>query len=163
MYSLLSLVDLQTLLTTRGAVLPITAGVLCGVAYVMFRGTIARILVGGRDSRSLMNLSANGSLRCVCGAQHPEGVGADRRQYCRNCGCEVVAQNEAMLDRQLSPKEIKAMTRSLRVAAIRASQLELPPSITTVEELHRYLGSSQKKVVRSVTAKPAVIEQPTIH
>ena len=57
--------------------------------------------------------------------------------------------NEEMLNKYLSPKEIKAMTKSLRRAAIRASHLELPPSITTVEELHRYLDTSEPKDPRT--------------
>ncbi len=155
--------DLRTTLSARSTLLPVTGGVMCGVAVAIFRGGIARILPSARDSESLMNFSSQGSLRCVCGAKHPEGLLADRRQFCRSCGCEVVAPNEEMLNKELSTKEIKAMTRSLRRAAIRASHLELPPSITTVEELHRYLESSEPKNDRTPPTRPTSIEQPTVN
>jgi len=160
--SLWTLKDLHTALMSRVALFPAAAGAVCGVACAMWRSGIAWT---HRDSRSLMNFSSHGSLHCICGTQHPQGLLADRRQVCRTCGCEVVAQNPAMLDKQLSPKEIRAMTRSLRLAAIRASHLQLPPSITTVEELHRYLSLSETKPIRRAVpmAGAVVMEQPTVH
>jgi len=145
----LALFDLPAILTTRAA-LPVTGGLMAGFAVAFFRGSLGQRLglFGNRESDSLMNFSSMGTLRCICGTSHPEGVSLDRRQICRSCGCEVVASNTTMLDKQLTHKEIKAMTASLRKAAIRASHLELPPTITTIEELHRYLDSSEAKTPR---------------
>jgi hypothetical protein len=157
--------QLHQMLTTRAAVVPVTAGAVCGLACAVLRGRIGRFSLGSSDARSLMNFSSNGSLHCVCGTQHPESLLADRRQFCRSCGCEIVVQDHALLDKQLTPKEIKAITRSLRLASIRASQLELPPSITTVEELHRYLALSDSTPRRRTAPPPSssVVEQPTVH
>jgi len=166
MYIHLAWKDLHTLFTTRAALFPVTAGAVCGVACAMLRGRLGWSGLGISDSRSLMNFSSNGSLRCVCGTQHPAGLIADRRQFCRSCGCEIVLQNQAMLDKQLSAKEIRAITRSLRLASIRASQLELPPSIKTVEELHRYLAASESRPRRRAMPPAStsnVAEQPTVH
>jgi hypothetical protein len=163
MYSPFALLDLRSAFSAHSTLLPVAGGVMCGFAFAIFRGGIARILPSSRDSQSLMNFSSRGTLRCVCGVQHPEGMLADRRQFCRSCGCEVVAPNEEMLNKYLSPKEIKAMTKSLRRAAIRASHLELPPSITTVEELHRYLDSPEPKNERTPPTRPTQIQQPTLH
>lgn len=130
----------------------------------LFRDSIRRLfLMGSRESDSLMNFSSLGTLRCICGAQHTGGAGADRRQFCRRCGCEVAATNTAMVDKQLSKREIKAMTASLRRAAIRASHLELPPTITTISELHEYLESSEPRTLRTKSTSPAHIEQPQVH
>jgi hypothetical protein len=150
MYSPLALLDLPAVLITHAALIPVTGGLMTGFAFAFFRGNLGRLLLfGNRESESLMNFSSLGTLRCVCGEKHPEGVAVDRRQFCRSCGCEVVASNTTMLDKHLSRKEIKAMTASLRKAAIRASHLELPPTITTVAELHRYLDSSEPKTSRT--------------
>jgi len=138
-----------------------------GFALALFRGSIGRLfLMGGRDSDSLMNFSSMGTLRCICGEQHPAGVAADRRQFCRSCGCEVVATNTNMVDKHLSKREIKAMTSSLRRAAMRASHLELPPTITTINELYEYLDSSEPRTMRAKSgqhAQAARIEQPQVH
>jgi hypothetical protein len=160
--SLWLLKDLHTVLLTRAAVVPATAGAVCGLACAVWRRGMGW---ARRDPRSLMSFSSNGSLRCVCGTQHPEGLLADRRQFCRACGCEVVPQNLAALEKQLSAKEIRAITRSLRLAAIRASHLELPPSIATVDDLHRYLSMSDSKQLRRSMPQVAatVVEQPVIH
>ena len=135
-----------------------------GFAIALFRGSIGRLLLlGTRDSDSLMNFSSMGTLRCICGQQHPAGVKADRREFCRRCGCEVAATNSSMVDKHLSKREIKAMTSSLRRAAIRASHLELPPTITTISELHEYLECSSPKSVRTKTSQPAQVEQTQVH
>jgi hypothetical protein len=123
--------------------LPVVGGVMFGLA-IIFRGRIARSL--SRNSTSLMNFSSLGRLRCVCGSQLPGSLPADRRHFCRTCGCEVIAQDEARLNRHISPKQIKAMTSSLRRAAVRASHLQVPPSVTTMQELHRYLDSRVHKL-----------------
>jgi len=110
-----------------------------------------------------MNFSSQGTLRCICGNEHREGAIADRRHFCRSCGCEVVHQDPAMLDKQISRKEITQMTRSLRRAALRASHLELPSSVTTIDELHRYLESSEPKNNRTPPTRPTSVEQPQVH
>jgi len=134
-----------------------------GFAIALFRGSIGRLFVGSRESDSLMNFASLGTLHCICGEQHPAGAKADRRQFCRRCGCEVVATNAAMVDKHLSKREIKAMTTSLRRAAIRASHLELPPMITTISELHEYLESSEPKSIRTKFGKSAQVEHPQVH
>src|ERR1700676_784960 len=122
MYFPLALISLPTTLTASAAVLPITGGMMAGFTFALFRGSLGRIfLFGNRESESLMSFSSTGTLRCICGEKHPEGVTMDRRQFCRSCGCEVVASNTTLLDKHLTRKEIKAMTASLRRAAIRAS------------------------------------------
>ena len=135
-----------------------------GFAFALYRGTLGRLFPSGaKNSDSLMNFAPLGTLKCVCGEKHPEGVAADRRQFCRSCGCEVMAVNSAQLDRHLSPKEIKAMTRSLRLAAIRASHLELPPTINSIDELHQYLSSAQTKVPRTPPSHTTQVGPAQVH
>jgi len=135
-----------------------------GFAFALYRGTLGRLFSSSvNDSESIMNFSPLGTLKCVCGEQHPAGVAVDRRQFCRSCGCEVMATNTAALDRHLSQKEIKAMTQSLRRAAIRASHLELPPTITTIDELHQYLNSAEPKAPRTPPTHPTHVGQPQVH
>jgi len=148
------LFTLQSLLSTHGAG-QVAGGTLAGLVAGLFRrtGSLANPF-GLRGPRSLMNFSSQGSLRCICGTVHRDGTMPDRRQFCRSCGCEVVAQNPEMLTKQLSRKEIAQMTRTLHRAAMRASHLELPPSITTIDELHRYLESSEPKNNRTPPTRP---------
>lgn len=135
-----------------------------GFAFALYRGTLGRLFAAGDDdSESIMNFSPLGTLKCVCGEKHPAGVAVDRRQFCRSCGCEVVATNTAQLERHLSPREIKAMTQSLRRAAIRASHLELPPTITTIDELHQYLNSPEPKIPRTPPTHSTQVGQAQVH
>lgn len=164
MYSAPGPLDLHALFTARTALIPVLGGVMTGFAIALFRGSFGRFfLSGNRDSDSLMNFSSLGTLHCICGEQHPAGVVADRRQFCRRCGCEVVARNASMVDKHLSKREIKAMTLSLRRAAARASHLELPPTITTISELHEYLESSEPRSMRVKSNHPTQIEQHQVH
>jgi hypothetical protein len=164
MYPEFAFLDLRTALASPGILIPVAGLVLCGVAVALFRGSLNRIWpLSNQNSKSLMNFSSLGTLRCVCGAQHPNALGADRRQFCRSCGCEVIATDAAALDRKLSSRDIKSMTRSLRKAAVRASHLELPPAITTVDELHLYLENSEPKARRARTGQSAGAEQPQVH
>jgi hypothetical protein len=164
MVSPLAFHDLHSILTARTTLIPVTGGVMTGFAFAMFRGNLGRMLLFGKsDSTSLMNFSSTGTLRCICGEKHPEGIAADRRQFCRSCGCEVVAKNTAMLDKHLSKREIKAMTATLKRAAIRASHLELPPAITTVQQLNEYLAGSEPKQVRVIASQPTQVEQSRVH
>ena len=164
MYSPLALLDLRAFLTARTTLIPVTGGVMTGFAIALFRGSIGRFfLSGNREADSLMNFASLGTLRCICGEQHPASVKADRRQFCRRCGCEVAAANTTMVDKHLSKREIKVMTANLRRAANRASHLELPPTITTISELHEYLQSSEPKSIRTKTSTPTQIEHPQVH
>jgi len=164
MVSPLALVDLRALLTARAALIPVTGGVMTGFAFALFRGSLGRLfLFGDKESESVMNFAALGTLRCICGEKHPAGVAVDRRQFCRSCGCEVGAVNTTQLERQLSQKEIKAMTESLRRAAIRASHLELPPTITSIDQLHQYLDSPETKNPKTPPTQPTQVNQPQVH
>ena len=167
MYSPLALLDLGAFLTARTTLIPVTGGVMTGFAIALYRGSIGRLLpLGGRDSNSVMNFSSMGTLRCICGEQHPAGIAADRRQFCRSCGCEVAATNTSMVDKHLSKREIKAMTASLRRAAMRASHLELPPTITSIDELYEYLESSEPRKMRAKPSHPGQavhVEQTQVH
>jgi hypothetical protein len=162
MFSPFALIDLHTVLTTRAALVPVTGGVMAGFAIALFRGSLGRLPLFTKEP-SLMSFASLGTLRCICGEKHPEGVAADRRQFCRSCGCEIVATNTAMLDKHLTKREIKAMTASLRNAAMRASHLELPPTITTIDELHRYLDSPIPKMPRTPPTHSAQVEQQRVH
>jgi len=164
MHSPLALLELQSLLFSHTAIIPVAGGAFAGVPFALFRRPLAHFRpFGVRESESIMNFSSLGTLRCICGAEHMENALVDRRQFCRSCGCEVVATNPALLDKQLTKQEIVEMTRSLRHAAIRAAYMELPPSITTVEELHRYLDSSEPKSSRTPPTQSTPVEQPTVH
>jgi len=111
-----------------------------------------------------MNFSTLGSLRCICGTDHVEPEFRDRRQVCRACGCEVIAQSTAQYDRALSQSEIRIMTRELRNAAIRASRVELPPSIATLEDLKAYLSTAPASHRRPVSPTQVTpIEQQHIN
>ncbi len=148
-------VSFQNLLAHQ-AMLPVTGGAFAGLAFALFRSPVRPF--GIRDSESLMNFSSLGTLRCICGPTHPANVGADRRDFCRSCGCEVVAQDETLLNRQMSRGEAEKITRELRDAAIRASRLELPPSLTSVAALQQYLRSDAKQSVpRTRNRQPSVV------
>lgn len=163
MYASTALQEFRTLLTAHAALVPVTGGIMTGLAFAIFRGTVGRFFMPGvKESKSLMNFAQLGTLKCVCGEKHPAGVCVDRRQFCRSCGCEVVATNTSQLDRHLSPREIKVMTESLRRAAMRASHLELPPSITTIDELYQYLQSPEPKSNRMQPAQPTHVGQPQV-
>ena len=164
MYPPLALLDLRTLLSARAALIPVTGGIMTGFAFALYRGTLGRLFTSDvKESESIMNFSPLGTLKCVCGEKYPANMPADRRQFCRSCGCEVMAANTAELDRHLSPKEIKAMTQSLRRAAIRASHLELPPTITTIDELHQYLNSPEPKLPRTPPSHTTQVGQAQVH
>jgi hypothetical protein len=161
MHSPLAFIDLHSLMALHRAFLPVAGGACLGIAFSLFRGGR---FSASEDRASIMHLAALGSLRCICGADTRDGAMKDRRQFCRSCGCEIVAANRELLDKQLSSREIKAMTRSLRRAAIRASYLELPPSVTSIDELHRYLASVEPKRYRiEETAQPVPVERTQVH
>ena len=155
-------VSLQNLFSHE-AMLPVAGGAFAGLAFALFRSPVRPF--GIRESESLMNFSSLGTLRCICGASHPETFASDRREFCRSCGCEIASLDKMMLERHVSQEETRKLTRELRQAAIRASRLELPPSITSVVELQRYLASDEKKSLRQVPmTQPAVaVEQGQGH
>jgi hypothetical protein len=164
MFSPTSLFGVQSLFSSHAGVVPMAGGAITGLAVAVFRGSgLLANPFGLRGARSLMNFSSQGTLRCICGIQHREGGIPDRRQFCRSCGCEVVRQDAAMLDKQLTRREIAEMTRSLQRAASRASHLDLPPSVTTIDELHRYLASSEPKNPRTPPTRPSSVEQTQVH
>ena len=115
------------------------------------------------EAESIMNFSSLGTLRCICGAEHAENTLEDRRQFCRSCGCEVVAIDTTLFEKQLTRQEIKTRTRDLRKAAIRARNLDLPPSITSIEELNRYLAHTKPKEKLPPPSRPTTVEQPQVH
>ena len=165
MYFPLQLTDLRGILTSPACIASVTGGAMASVAIAMFRGSLGRLLLlESRESKSLMSFSSQGTLRCICGEQFPKGLLTDRRQFCRSCGCEIVPPNVAMLDKHLSPQEIRTMTANLRRAAMRASHLELPPTITTIEELNEYLLSTTPKAPRVAnSASVSQIRQSRVH
>ncbi len=164
MQATLQLLELSGVFDVRSAFIPVAGATVAGISFLLFRGKLANIRpFGVSNSESIMNFSSLGTLRCVCGAEHQEGAAADRRSFCRSCGCEVVAPNRSMLQKQLTSREIKHLTRSLRQAAIRASHLQLPPSITTVEELHRYLDTNHAIPSRNMPPPPSSVGQPQVH
>ena len=152
-------VSLQELFSHE-AMLPVTGGAFAGLALALFRSPVRPF--GIRESESLMNFSSLGTLRCICGASHPESVGSDRREFCRSCGCEVAVVDETLLDRQISKGDAQKLTRELRDAGIRASRLGLPPSITSLAELKLYLASDPKRNARAVpmSQSAVAVEQP---
>ena len=148
-------VSLQNLFAHE-AMLPVAGGAFAGLAFALFRSPVRPF--GIRESESLMNFSSLGTLRCICGSNHPASVESDRRQFCRSCGCEVVAADETQLNRRLSKGEVRKMTRELRDAAIRASRLELPPTVTSVAALQQYLSGGARQSTRRIPSRqPSVI------
>ncbi len=160
-----ALFSLQNLLSAHSALLPLSGTFCLGVAATLFRAPLRPF--GLRESESLMNFAGSGALHCHCAADHGQETRPDRRQVCRSCGCEVAAVDPLMLEKPLSADEIRRMTRSLRQAAIRASNLQLPPSVSSISQLNTYLASDVLKQIR--LADPAhspmerALEQPTIH
>ncbi len=151
--------SLQTLLAHQ-AMLPAAGGVFAGLTFALFRSPVRPF--GIRESESLMNFSSLGTLRCICGPGHPASIKSDRRQFCRSCGCEIAAVDETLLHRKVSKAEARKMTRELRDAAIRASHLELPPSVTSVTALQQYLSGDAKQSKRTMPKRqPAVIAEST--
>ena len=135
-----------------------------GLGFALFGRTISQLRpLGVRESESLMNFSSLGTLTCICNAEQSELDFADRRLFCRGCGCEVIAKDQAMLTKELSHVEIRAMTRSLRQAAIRASNLELPTTISSLDELERYLDDPEPKTPRTPPTQSTPVEHPQIH
>ena len=148
-------VSLQSLFAHE-ATLPLAGGAFAGLAFALFRSPVRPF--GIRESESLMNFSSLGSLRCICGPRHPAGVESDRREVCRSCGCEIVNADETLLNHHVSREEARKITRDLRDAAIRASQLELPPSVTSVAALQQYLlGETKLSARRSPTLQPSIV------
>ena len=163
MHPFLALSQLQSFLENHTVFMPV-AGLACsGLAVALLRAPLDLRPFGVSESESIMNFSSLGTLRCVCGAEHSENAAADRRQFCRSCGCEVVTTDRSLLDKQLTRREIRAMTRQLRTAAMRARNLELPPSITSIEELNRYLAGGEPTSKLPPPSRPTTVEQPQVH
>ncbi len=152
-------VSLQNLLS-HAAMLPVAGGAFAGVTFAFFRSPVRPF--GVRESESLMNFSSLGTLRCICAKSHPEFLGADRREFCRSCGCQILVPDPTLLDCQISKEQARKLTREMRDAAIRASRLELPSSITSIEELQQYLASDTKKSPRPVSLRQPPVEQTQV-
>ena len=154
--------SLQSFLS-HAAMLPLAGGVFAGLTFALFRSPAHPF--NRRDSQSLMNFSSLGSLRCICSSSHSEKAKADRREFCRSCGCEVIAPDKALLDQQLSKGEARKITRELRDAAIRTRDLDLPASIASIAQLNSFLASNEKRSLRPKRTKQSaeVLEQPQVH
>ncbi len=159
----ISLTHLQSFIANHSAFLPVTGLACSGLAVALLRAPLDLRPFGVSESESIMNFSSLGTLRCICGAEHTENSSADRRHFCRSCGCEMVATDRSLLTKQLTRAEIRAMTRQLRIAAIRARNLELPPSITSIEELNRYLTGAEPAGKLPPPTRPTTAEQPQVH
>jgi len=163
MFTLTALSKLHTFFESHPAFMPV-AGLACsGAAVALLRNPLEFRPFGISESESLMNFSSLGTLRCVCGAGHTNNGEPDRRSFCRSCGCEVVQTELSMLDEPLSRAEIRALTRQLRTAAIRARNLDLPPSITSMEDLNRFLEGNAPAGKIPPPSRPATVEQPQSH
>ena len=159
----ITLSHLQNFLASHSALMPVVGIGCAGLAVALLRVPKESLRpFGVSESESIMNFSSLGTLRCVCGQQHEEHGAPDRRQFCRSCGCEVVASDPNMLVKELSSKDIKVMTRQLRSAAIRARNMELPPSITSIEELNRYLADAAPPSNLPPPSRPTTVEQPQV-
>lgn len=134
----------------HAAMLPVAGGAFAGLAFALFR--IPNNPFRQRESESLMNFSSLGKLRCICGTSHLQTTRADRREFCRSCGCEVVQADQSLLDRQISQTQARQLTRELRDAARLASRLELPASITCIAELQAYLATDTVKTRRPIAS-----------
>ncbi len=159
MNSPLALFDLPALASVRSVVVPAATGACTAVAVILSHSGMPG---AERIAASLMNFASHGTLRCICGTERGNGGVANRRQLCRSCGCAIVAQDEALLSKELSSREIKAMVRSLRRVVTRASHLELPATIGNVHELQRYLDGAEPKAIRFVN-EAASVEPTQVH
>ena len=158
------LMSLQAFLAGHSTFLPVAGIAVSGVATALVRMPPFRFRPFGiSEAESLMNFSSLGMLRCICGADHGVARLVDRRQFCRACGCEVSPAQTHMLDKRLSKAEIRTMTRNLRTAAIRARNLEIPPSITSVDQLNHYLANAAPSSIPASPSAPTQVEQPQVH
>ncbi len=164
MHLIAALLDVQALFSKHVALFPMAGVTGAGLAFAFFRAPMLHVRpFGVREFESIMNFSSLGTLRCICGAAHGEEATEDRRQFCRSCGCEVIAQDEQLLSRQLSRAEIVERTRTLRSAAIRARYRDLPPSITSISELNRYLTDCGPMKKRQIAAVGDPLGRPQHH
>jgi hypothetical protein len=163
MLAWISLSQVQEFIANHSNFLPVTGLTCSGLAIALLRAPLDLRPFGISDSESIMNFSSLGTLRCVCGAEHREDPTAERRQFCRSCGCELIETDRALLHKELTRREIRAITRQLRTAGIRARNLDLPPSITSIEDLNRYLAGSPSPSKLPPPSRPATVEQPKVH
>jgi hypothetical protein len=159
MFALTALTDLHSFLESHPAFMPVAGLAGTGVAVALLRTPLIPRPFGIKEEESIMNFSLLGTLRCVCGMQHSRTGEPDRRLFCRSCGCEIVHADASLLEKPLTRREIRAMTRQLRTAAIRARNLELPPSITSIDELNGYLAHAEPASKLPPPNRPAAVEQ----
>ncbi len=106
------------------------------------------------EQESIMQFAKLGTLTCLCGTRHSTETDADRRQVCRGCGGLAVACDGDLLDRPSSPEEIRAMVESLRLAGIRARGIEVPETISNLQELHLFLDDHRGRKGRKPPKGP---------
>ncbi len=144
MHLIASLFEIRSIVASHSLLFAASALSGCGAAFALVGGPGFRLRpfeVG--EQESIMTFSSLGTLRCICGAEGREEAVVERRQFCRACGCEVVSAEAGRLEQSLTRAEIKERTRTLRKAAVRARYRELPPSITSITELNRYLSDCE--------------------
>ena len=110
--------------------------------------------LGVSETESIMQFARLGRLTCLCSGRHAVETDADRREVCRGCGGQAEATEGDLLERYVSPGEIRAMTLSLKQAGIRARGIEIPGTIRSLEELHRYLDEYRGKRGRKPPRRP---------
>jgi hypothetical protein len=162
--AMIALIHLPAFFSSHSALMPIIGLGCSGFALALLQAPKDAIRQFGiTEAESIMNFSSLGTLRCICGTEHGNPVIEDRRQFCRSCGCEVLKVDPAMYEKPLTRKEIKAMTRNLRNAAIRSRNMELPPSITSIDELNAYLATTSPNDKLPPPSRPTTVEQPQVH
>ncbi len=109
---------------------------------------------GVSDSESIMQFAPLGTLTCMCDSRHAEETEADRRQVCRGCGSLAVGCEGDLLSREVSPDEIRATVRSLRLAGVRARGMEIPDTVRNLQELHAYLDEHGGRRGRKPPRRP---------
>ncbi len=143
--------NLDLLLQHRGLALPAAMASFVGLAGTFFWGSLRQLRhAGTSETDALMNLSTLGTLRCICGPDPQTTFAEDRRQFCRGCGLEVTSPDASLLEKNLSRREIERRVVTLRVAAIRARNVEVPPSVRCIEDLNAYLASDDVKPLPSL-------------
>ena len=109
---------------------------------------------GVRQTESIMQFARLGALTCHCGSRHSTETDADRREVCRDCGGLAVACSGQLFDRQASAAEVRAYVESLRLAGIRARGIDIPDTVTNLQELHSFLDLYRGKKGRKPPRRP---------
>ena len=135
-------------------IVPIVALCLLGAAITQGRYRMTRR--SRRKRESLMSLAEQTPLTCVCWEGEQSGLGSDPGEPCRRCGLQIVPRGASRLDLQQSRSEIQAATRTLRQLALRAGHLDLPDTVTNIQELEAYLeGAGHKRTIKVPGSRPS--------